>query len=428
MTKKTARKMTSGTEPQAAPKKTSAKRTERRRHLVDQFAKEAYPIEEAESLLLFEDKRTGAIYFECHIKASRLVELATTDVPLDPDDQSEYRANREIVGNHVAFEKMKDDALKGRTFSNIVAEYTKTYKPKKPIKIIGGQHRFEAIKDALNEGVDENQGLKIYIDLNQKQKLDVQLISNTNIAVSPDLFDRMQETVRGPQLRDWCQEVGFLEGNQDFTDRFERGGPVSVQIVRTFILNYYAGLAVGSQDFDSTNTTPKKSARGQHDSEWEELISARADLWADDKLKEAAKEFALLIEAQREAFEGKKGKPDYPEKAFNMAILSAWAFVAGLLQKNTTRLHRHYSLPKLKKKDPLNAEALAKGRHKSDPDNYRGLGYRTDPKERGRFVELFYYQAEKGDGINKRAVDVAIAKYHAKQAKLEALKLQEKDL
>jgi hypothetical protein len=91
---------------------------------------------------------------------------------------------------------------------------------------------------------------------------------------------------------------------------------------------------------------------------------------------------------------------------------------------NDKRLQRHYDLRLAKSKDPLNSAALAKGRHKTDPDNYRGLGYRTDAKERGRFVELFYDQAEKGEGINTSLITVAIAKYHAKQAVLDVQKAE----
>ena len=74
-----------------------------------------------------------------------------------------------------------------------------------------------------------------------KQSLDVQLISNTNIAISGDLFDRLQETFQGPALRDWCQAAGLLESGQDFADRYERGGPLSVKMARTFITNYTFG-------------------------------------------------------------------------------------------------------------------------------------------------------------------------------------------
>ena len=122
----------------------------------------------------------------------------------------------------------------------------------------------------------------------------------------------------------------------------------------------------------------------------------------------------------------KKPKPDYPEKALNIAVVSAWAYVAGILNTNATRLKRHFALKETAGKDPLNADALAKGRHKSDPQNYRGLGYRTDPQERGRFVELFFLQAEDGTGITPSAVDIAIKEYHVKQAQLDVLRAKEK--
>lgn len=135
-----------------------------------------------------------------------------------------------------------------------------------------------------------------------------------------------------------------------------------------------------------------------------------------------------MIGAQREAFSGIKPKPpvDYPEKALNAAVLAAWAYVAGFLQKNPQKLARHYALRSASGRDPLNAAALARGRHKTDPDNYRGLGYRTDAKERGRLVELFNLQADQGKGINGNAIDVAIKQYHAKQAQLEVVKAKQK--
>ncbi len=66
---------------------------------------------------------------------------------------------------------------------------------------LGGQHRYHAIKEALDFGVDEWHGVKICLDLTTEQRLDAQLISNTVIVISSDLFDRMHETVNGPQLR-----------------------------------------------------------------------------------------------------------------------------------------------------------------------------------------------------------------------------------
>jgi hypothetical protein len=140
-------------------------------------------------------------------------------------------------------------------------------------------------------------------------------------------------------------------------------------------------------------------------------------------LREAGRQFARLVEAQRQAFKDKNGSNiDQAEKALNFAVMSGWAYIAGLLHENDIRRKRHYALADTKSKDPLNAAALARGRHKTDPENYRGLGYRTDPKERGRFVELFYLQAERGSNIDKGLIDLAIKKYHAKQAVLEVQK------
>jgi hypothetical protein len=383
------------------------------------FVKEASPIEKANQLLIQQDLRTGAWFLDCHLEGSNLIALGTIDVPLDPDDQAEYRANREIVAGP-AFEKMKEDAKKQRSFSNIVVEYTKEFDPKHPLKVIGGQHRFQAIKQALEVGVNAVHGVKVYLSLNAEQRLDVQLISNTNIATSTDLFDRMQETVKGPELRDWCQSVGLLAAGTDFTDRRTRGGPISVQLARTFITNFYLGRKIDPDKFSITDTTPELCTSGEHDTKWESLRTTPA-IWKDKTLLDAGKEFGKLASAQRAAFQGRKGTPpDYPEKAMNAAILASWAYVAGMLQKNPVRLKRHFELATAKGRDPLNAAVLATGRHKTDPANYRGLGYRTDVKERGRFVELFSLQAENGKGIAKPSVDAAIAQYHAKRAVLEA--------
>jgi hypothetical protein len=399
--------------------------------LIENFGLECLPLEN-NHLPVLRDLRTGAIYVECHILASKLVQLGTIDVPLDPDEQPEYRANREIVEDHVAFEQMKEDALLSRTFSNIVCEYNRSFDSAHPIKIIGGQHRFSAVRDALQQGVDVHHGLKIYFGLDTEQRLDVQLISNTNIAVSTDLFDRMQETLAGPDLRNWCQSVGLLEDGQDFADKRARTSPLTVRAARTFILNYFRGTEVESIKFDQSETTPIICKSGVADNDWETLKKLKPNMWTDSKLKNAGMEFAALITAQRMAFKptsGKKAKAsnaDFAEKALNSAVLSAWAFTAGVLSNNLPRLNRHYALKNQTGRDPLNATSLAKGRHKTDAENYRGLGYRTDAKERGRLVELFFLQAEKGDGIGPATVDLAIKKYHAKEALLEVIRAQKK--
>jgi hypothetical protein len=79
------------------------------------LAAKLHPLEGKDKIFVLADKRTGALYVECHVKASKLVELGTIDVPLDPEEQGDFRANREIVENASAYLQMKDDALQGRS-------------------------------------------------------------------------------------------------------------------------------------------------------------------------------------------------------------------------------------------------------------------------------------------------------------------------
>jgi hypothetical protein len=383
-----------------------------------------FDILEREHLTIHTDNKTFAFYIECHISAKDMITKGTIDVPLDPENQADYRANREVVEGNPAYERMIDDAKNRRIFSGIVAEYNPDYEPKLPLKIIGGQHRFLAVQKALDNGIVEHHGFKLYFGLNMEQRLDVQLISNTNIAVASDLLDRMFETVKGPHLRDWCQSCGLLESGQDFTDKKQRGSQISVRGARTLIMNYINGKKIKDSEFDSQKTLPTIADTGGMDDEWE-TIRNTPGLWKDVELKRMGEEFSKLIKVQQEAFKDKPNA-EFFEKAQSYPIIAAWSYVAGILHKNKTRLDRHYALRNKTGGDPLNAAVLAKGRHKTDPDNYRGLGTRTDVKDRGRLAELFYLQAEKGTGITKPIVDLAIQKYHAKEAVLKVKELEEK--
>lgn len=385
---------------------------------------------EKDNLTLLKDHRTQAVFIECHIPAAKITLLGTTDVPLDADASADYRANRDVVEDHAAFEQMCNDALEGRRFSNIVAEFVEG--EKLPLKIIGGQHRFEAIKKALKDEVDVEHGVKVYLQLDNEQRLDVQIISNTNISVSRELLDRMYETLAGAELREWCQKCGLLENEQDFADKSGRGNPITVKEARSFICNYYLGKAVPNNEFSTHDTTPQLVDSGKRDPKiWKEAKQNNPDLWNDKKLQAAGRAFATLRTAQMDAFLDKStrkytGPADYRHKAKNLALLAGWAFVAGCLSENQQRLKRHYALSeKGRSKDPLRADLLANGRHSTDPANYRGLGYRSDPKERGRFAELFWLQAEKGLGITKRGIELAIQEYEAKQAILRAKAMRE---
>jgi hypothetical protein len=201
--------------------------------------------------------------------------------------------------------------------------------------VIGGQHRFHAIQAAQEKGVDEYHGVKVYFGLDTDQRLDVQLISNTNIAVSSDLLDRMYETWAGPEWRTWCQDAGLLYEGQDFADKRQRGQPITVRGARTFIMNYLAGKEIDPAKFDRSITTPTIAKTGTDDPEWKSLKEKHQKMWEDTGMKDAGREFAALAKAQRDSFmdpETERRKSvDFAEKASNYAVLSAWAYTAGIL-------------------------------------------------------------------------------------------------
>jgi hypothetical protein len=255
--------------------------------------------------------------------------------------------------------------------------------------------------------------------------MDVAVISNRNLSISGALLDRYKETARGGVMRDWCHRAGLLPTGQDFGDRPKRGGRITVNLVRTFIHNFYLGKEAAALPFEKTDTTPFLYRSGKDEDMWDEFLLAHSDVWKDDALLDAGKEFVKLIQAQRTAFAGQKGQSDFAEKAMNGAVLSAWAYTAGLSQSNKVRLKKHYALPGTTSGDPLNAKALAEGKHSSDKDTYRGLGYRTDPRERGQMVELFVALSESGDKVSPKKVKSAIYDWYAKRHALAAIKLKE---
>jgi hypothetical protein len=386
--------------------------------LITSFISEFNPLEKEINVMT--DFRTKSYYIEVHIKAKDLLEKSTIDAPIDPDEQVEYRANRELVEDSSAFLKMKEDAKYGRTFSNIIAEYNLEFAEDKPLKIIGGQHRYTAIEEAYNQKqVNHYHELKVFFDLNNEQRLDIQLISNTNISVSPDLLDRMFETMNGPKLRTWCQKVGFLEKDQDFADKKQRSNQITVRMARSFILSYFEGNKHKKDTFEVIEPLPIIASTGGLDENWE-ILRRDESIWDNEKLDNAAKQYILMHQTQVDYFKNKaKAKIDFAFKALNYSIISSWAYIAGFLEDNKVRLARHYNLGKPASVDPLNASVLAKARHKSDLATYRGLGTRTDKKERGRLAELFFLQAENGKGITKPLVDVAVQQYHVKLANIE---------
>jgi len=136
----------------------------------------------------------------------------------------------------------------------------------------------------------------------------------------------------------------------------------------------------------------------------------------DPLLKEAGKNFAKLHKKQMESI--KKDVElskitEFKTKALTPSIISTWAFVSGLLQKNRKRLEKLYKLTdKTKSKNPLSAKEMSEYKHQSDLKTYRGLGTRTDRKERGKLIELFLLYSEKQEPtITHNLIDAAVTNY-----------------
>lgn len=352
------------------------------------------------NLTILRDVRTQAIFTECHIPADKLIEYGTTDVPLDAEGSADYRANRDLVTDHASYEQMCTDAYEARRFSNIVAEYDAG---DNSLKIIGGQHRFKAIEEGLAEGVSTEHGVKVYFQLDNEQPLDVQIILNTNISVSKELLDRMYETIAGAELREWAQECGLLEVDQDFADKPGRTNPHTVKECRTFIVKYFLGSSTKDTEFENVDTTPQLVESGKREPKlWAEVKRKNPDLWSDEGLKSVGAAFAKLRTNQIRAFydvktKKYKGAPDARHKAKNLALLAGWAFVSGCLRDNKTRLARHFSLTESgKTNDPLRAEILHQAGMLPIPPITVDLECALMPKNAGALPSYFGYKQKRG--------------------------------
>lgn len=320
--------------------------------------------------ILFQDGKSRAYYIECHIQASIGMPLIDNDAVLDPDEQEQFRLQRELQPNNPAFLRMCSDAIENRQFSDIISEYDNSYRPETPLKILGGQHRIEAIKKALeNDSVSRYHGFKIFFGLSIDQRNEIAQIANTNIAISTDLIDRMQETVRGPQLRNFCHQIDLLPQIEDFADRKNLEGRITVRLARTFVVNFLEGRKIKNKDFQGKAYMPYACKSGQDDPKYSSWVQNKA-IWNDAALLAAGKHFADLHKKQMAAASRDKelNKGEYKNKAISMAVLSSWALVAGLLQNNVTALEKLYALPKKAgDKDPLGVKAMAESRHPKDP-------------------------------------------------------------
>jgi hypothetical protein len=384
---------------------------------VNDFLKEISTLEVVKDspIIIYQDGASKAYYIDCHILSIVASDLFDYDASLDPEEQEEIKANRDLQDFHKAFGKMKEDAKKGRQFNDIIVEYLPSgSKVEKPLKIYGGQHRAKSIEESTTQNVERYHGFRVYFELSVQQRNEIAQVSNTNINVPIDLFERMQETLLGPELRKWCVSIGLLSSNQDFAERKNSDGIITARMARTFIINFMAGKKIKGPISDK----PYVSLIGNDvNKEYLGLTKEqRLTYLKDSKLKEAGDQFAVLHKTQMQKIKQDKDlskTSEFKTKALTPCILSAWSFVAGLLQKDKGRLKKLYQLTeKSKDMNPLAAKEMSEYKHQSDPKNYRGLGTRTEKKERGKLVQLFLlYSGKQEPKIITRLIDAAVTNY-----------------
>jgi hypothetical protein len=383
-----------------------------------------HEIENGSRITLYLDQQSDSYYVLCHLKGKILSESCDTEATLDADEEDElYKLNREITEDQVAYKVMEDDALKGRSFEDLVLEYDTTYRPKKPLKVYGGQHRLRAISKARLEKGDIVHGARVYFALSREQKVEIATVNNTSIAVPNDLLDRMREQLIGSDLREWCQRAGLLDQNEDFADRRSPDVP-TVRLARTLLVNYHLGKkATNVEDFHQ----PILCKSGGVD---EQYIGVRKLIdWSDPNMLEMGQQFARLHKKQRKTVldRDKDSNAEFARKALSLAVVASWGYAAGLFQRNPDYLQNLYSIPDNvnEPNDPLNAKALSQARWKGfDSDTYRGLGTRSDAKELGRMLEVFLVLVSRSkETITKKLADAAIQSYEAKRAMNEANKV-----
>lgn len=392
---------------------------------VELFLKEVKILEMTKEspIIIYQDGKGKGYYIKCGILAEVACGLLDVNAKLNPLDQDSFRANRELLLEHNTYKRMVYDAKEGREFNDIIVEYTKEYTPNKPLKIWGGQHRARAIQEAYQElKISRYHGFRIFFNLSKQQRTEIALISNTNIAVSNDLFDRLQEeTLVGLELRSWCYQVGLLKKEEDFPDLGSRAEKITVKLARTFVTNFFKGKEkakeLKNKNLDKNIYEPYLCESGANlDSEYERVIKVYGvNIWKDKSLFQAGKSFLSLHKAQYSAIKASKSVPDrkgFRNKAMTESVISAWAYVAGLLQTDSLRLENHYSIPKTNKAipDPLNARDMSTFRHDSDDPTYRGLGTRSAIKDRQRMAQLFLARSlESNKLIDKTLMNKAVS-------------------
>ncbi|MDX6385762.1 MAG: hypothetical protein QOK48_3335, partial [Blastocatellia bacterium] len=241
--------------------------------------------------------------------------------------------------------------------------------------------------------------------------------------VSKDTRDRIiEETRYGNKLRAWSRNIELLGPTDDFPDsRGTAGEKITVKRARSFIVNFYeakdVGAKLGADQLDITVYEPYLAKSGVVDPKYDAIMIER-DIAKDDALLEAGLAFSALHHAQMAAAKEDSNlaaKAVHRNKALIESVLCGWSFVAGLLQSHPDRLENHYQLPKTDPRrdipDPLNALHMSSYRHPDiDLQTYRGLGTRSDLKDRQRLTQLFLAKSASKDVVlNKPLMDKAVS-------------------
>jgi len=272
---------------------------------------------------------------------------------------------------------------------------------------------------ASDKNISRYHGFRVYFCLTKEQRSALALVSNTNINVSNDLFDRqLEETIIGPHLRKWCELVGLLPQGEDFPDAKSHAERVTTQLARTFIVDFFLGKKRGSElaadQLDKHIYEPHLCHSGVLDEQYAATVRNHGgSLWNDNGLEEAGKAFAVLNRAQSESVRKSKiNRKGFRTKALTLSVLPAWAYVAGLLQEHSNRLKVHLSVPKLAKgaPDPLNAEEMSRYKHAEDQPTYRGLGNRSSMTDRQRMVQIFLARSLNPEArFDKKLIDMGVS-------------------
>jgi hypothetical protein len=350
-------------------------------------------------LTIHRDGQSGSYYVRCGISAEQASILVDFNALLDPDNTESYRANRELLLSNNTFKRMSQDARNGREFSDIIVEYHTGYDSGTPLKVWGGQHRSRSIPAAASSHPTRFHGFRVYFNLSKHQRSDLALISNTNINVSNDLFDRqLEEAHVGGFLRTWAAKAGLLAEGEDFPDARAKSERITVQLARSFVVNYFAGKEKGQSlseaELDKNIYEPSLCVSGLVlDPDYTDLLAVHGPSpWEDNGLNSAAAASAKLHKAQSAAItKSKANRKGFRTKALTLSVLPAWTYVAGLLSPFEQRLIRHFAVPHAPKgvSDPLSAEEMSKYRHDKDAPTYRGLGTRSSQTDRQRMAQVF---------------------------------------